>query len=144
MATLGGFFGLLALIMACRGMFGAIAFQVSRRINKLGVRMALGANRGRIVALVLREVAAMLLAGSALGRSSIAGPDRPGAKDAIRNHTDAVRRVRLVGSSACCGRSRRGMVACAARIARRSHGGAASRVGSYVLRPTAPSRSRLC
>ena len=48
-------------------MFGAIAFQVSRRINELGVRMALGASRGRIVALVLREVAAMLLAGSAIG-----------------------------------------------------------------------------
>ena len=46
MATLGGFFGLLALIVACLGMFGVIAFQVSRRINELGVRMALGASRG--------------------------------------------------------------------------------------------------
>ena len=67
MATLGGFFGLLALIIACLGMFGMMAFQVSRRINELGVRMALGAGRGDIVALVLREVALMLIAGVVIG-----------------------------------------------------------------------------
>ena len=67
MATLGGFFGLLALIIACLGMFGMMAFQVSRRINELGVRMALGVGRGDIVALVLREVALMLIAGAAIG-----------------------------------------------------------------------------
>ena len=55
LATLAGFFGLLALIMAGLGVFGVMAFQVSRRINELGVRMALGAGRGRIVALVMRE-----------------------------------------------------------------------------------------
>ena len=46
MATLGGFFGLLALIVACLGIFGVMAFQVSRRINEFGLRMALGATRG--------------------------------------------------------------------------------------------------
>jgi ABC-type antimicrobial peptide transport system permease subunit len=67
MATLGGFFGLLALIIACLGIFGMMAFQVSRRINELGVRMALGAGRGDIVALVLREVTLMLIAGVVIG-----------------------------------------------------------------------------
>ena len=67
MATLGGFFGLLALIIACLGMFGMMTFQVSRRINELGIRMALGAARGDIVALVLREVAVMLIAGLVIG-----------------------------------------------------------------------------
>ena len=67
MATLGGFFGLLALIVACLGIFGVLAFQVSRRINEIGLRMALGASRGGIVALVLRDVAAMLLAGFVIG-----------------------------------------------------------------------------
>jgi hypothetical protein len=52
LATLGGFFGLLALIIACLGMFGMMAFQVSRRISELGVRIAQGAGRGDIVALV--------------------------------------------------------------------------------------------
>jgi ABC-type antimicrobial peptide transport system permease subunit len=63
MATLGGFFGLLALIVACLGIFGMLAFQVSRRINEIGVRVALGATRGDIVRLVMREVTAAAGAG---------------------------------------------------------------------------------
>jgi predicted permease len=67
MATLGGFFGLLALMVACLGIFGILAFQVSRRTNEIGVRVALGATRGSIVALVLREVAMLLVPGCAAG-----------------------------------------------------------------------------
>jgi len=70
MATLGGFFGLLALLVACLGMFGVLAFQVSRRINEIGLRMALGASRSGIVALILRDVAAMLTVGSAIGAAA--------------------------------------------------------------------------
>src|SRR5260370_24616310 len=67
MATLGGFFGLLALVVACLRILGVMAFQVSRRINEIGLRMALGATRSGIVALVLREVAVMLGVGSMIG-----------------------------------------------------------------------------
>jgi predicted permease len=67
MATLGGFFGLLALIVACLGIFGMLAFQVSRRINEIGVRVALGATRGDIVRLVMREVTLLLVPGCAIG-----------------------------------------------------------------------------
>jgi ABC-type antimicrobial peptide transport system permease subunit len=67
MGTLGGFFGLLALMVSCLGIFGILAFQVSRRVNEIGVRMALGASRGGIVTLVLREVAGMLTVGCILG-----------------------------------------------------------------------------
>jgi predicted permease len=67
MATLGGFFGLLALMVACLGIFGIMAFQVSRRTNEIGVRMALGATRSNIVTLVLREVAMLLVTGCAAG-----------------------------------------------------------------------------
>lgn len=67
MATLGGFFGLVALLVACLGIFGVMAFQVSRRTNEIGLRMALGASRSGIVALVLGEVGLMLVAGSAMG-----------------------------------------------------------------------------
>ena len=70
MATLGGFFGLLALLVACLGIFGVMAFQVSRRINEIGLRMALGASRSGIVALVLREVALMLVVGSPIGAAA--------------------------------------------------------------------------
>ncbi|HLK68940.1 MAG TPA: ABC transporter permease [Bryobacteraceae bacterium] len=67
MATLGGFFGVLALIVACLGIFGILAFQVSRRINEIGIRMALGAARRDIVALVLREAALILVPGCLAG-----------------------------------------------------------------------------
>jgi predicted permease len=70
MATLGGFFGLLALIVACLGIFGVMAFQVSRRINEIGLRMALGASRSSIVALVLREVAVLMVMGSVIGAAA--------------------------------------------------------------------------
>ena len=76
MATLGGFFGLLALIVACLGIFGIMAFQVSRRINELGVRMALGATRANIVTLVLREVAMLLIPGCAAGCIAAVGLTR--------------------------------------------------------------------
>jgi ABC-type antimicrobial peptide transport system permease subunit len=67
MATLGGLFGLLAVIVAGLGVFGVLAFQVAQRTNELGVRMALGATRAKMVRLVLRDVVTMVLAGVAIG-----------------------------------------------------------------------------
>src|SRR5260221_210905 len=66
MATFGGFFGVLALLVAALGMFGVLAFQVARRTNELGVRMALGARRQTLLGLVLRDVAVMVGAGVAV------------------------------------------------------------------------------
>jgi ABC-type antimicrobial peptide transport system permease subunit len=76
MAALGGFFGLLALIIACVGIFGVMAFRVSQRTNEIGVRMALGASRIGIVGLVLREAAAMLVAGCLVGAGGALGLGR--------------------------------------------------------------------
>ena len=67
MAMLGGFFGVLALVVAAIGLFGLLAFQVSRRTNELGVRMALGATRRSITGLVLRDVSALAVAGVVIG-----------------------------------------------------------------------------
>jgi len=67
MATFGGLFGLLALIVAALGVFGILAFQVTRRTNEFGVRMALGADRWTITHLVLRDVAGMVVAGISIG-----------------------------------------------------------------------------
>jgi predicted permease len=67
MATLGGFFGVIALLVAALGMFGVLAFQVARRTNELGVRMALGASRRTMMGLVLREVVLMVVAGVSIG-----------------------------------------------------------------------------
>jgi predicted permease len=67
MAAFGGFFGVLALLVAALGMFGVLAFHVARRTNELGVRMALGASRDALMGLVLREVIVMVAAGVSIG-----------------------------------------------------------------------------
>jgi putative ABC transport system permease protein len=64
MATLSGGFGLLAGLLATLGLYGVIAYMVARRRNEIGVRIALGADRGQVIRLVLRE--ALLLLGFGL------------------------------------------------------------------------------
>jgi len=67
MATLGGLFALLALVLAGVGMFGVLAFQVARRTNELGVRTVLGATRWSMMRLVLRDVTVMVARGVIIG-----------------------------------------------------------------------------
>jgi ABC-type antimicrobial peptide transport system permease subunit len=67
MAALAGAFGLLAGTLAVLGLYGVIAYMVARRRNEIGVRIALGAGRGRVVGLVLREAILLLGIGLAVG-----------------------------------------------------------------------------
>jgi putative ABC transport system permease protein len=67
MATLSGFFGLLAGILATIGLYGVISYMVARRKNEIGIRIALGADRSAVVGLVLREATLLLIAGLAIG-----------------------------------------------------------------------------
>ena len=66
-ALLSAFFGGLALLLAMIGLYGVTAYEVARRQAEIGIRMALGAQPGSVVWLVLREVAAMLAIGTVLG-----------------------------------------------------------------------------
>jgi len=67
MAALAGAFGLLAGLLAVLGLYGVIAYMVARRRNEIGVRIALGSTRGRVIRLVLREAILLLGIGLALG-----------------------------------------------------------------------------
>ncbi|MBL8204762.1 MAG: ABC transporter permease [Blastocatellia bacterium] len=69
-ARLGAFFGLLALLLACIGLYGVLSYAVARRTNEIGIRMALGAQSRNVLWLVLRE--ALLLAGIGIGIGLIA------------------------------------------------------------------------
>jgi predicted permease len=67
LATLSGFFGALALLLATVGLYGTLSYAVARRRNEIGIRIALGAARARVMRLVLGEVARMVVAGILLG-----------------------------------------------------------------------------
>jgi predicted permease len=60
-------FAVLAVLIACVGLYGSMAHSVARRTNEIGIRMALGAERRRLMWMVLREVLLMAIAGLALG-----------------------------------------------------------------------------
>jgi ABC-type antimicrobial peptide transport system permease subunit len=66
-ALLSGFFGALALLLASIGLYGIMAYTVARRRNEIGVRIALGAEFGRVVRMVLGEVGRIVIAGVVIG-----------------------------------------------------------------------------
>jgi len=75
MATLSGLFGLLALLLACVGLYGIMSYGVAGRTNEIGIRMALGAQGRDVRLMVLRESLLLVLAGIAVGLpAAVAAP----------------------------------------------------------------------
>ena len=109
----------LALVIACVGLYGTVAFNVARRTNEIGVRMTLGARRGHIVWMVLREIVVMTAIGLAIGiplalagsaLRPIAAVRSPAARSGRDGHrgwrVDAVRFGRRADSGAARRRDR--------------------------------------
>jgi predicted permease len=69
-ATIGGFFGVVALLLAAIGLYGVMSQSVTRRTREIGIRMALGAEGRRVLWLVLRDALIMVVLGAAVGIGS--------------------------------------------------------------------------
>jgi len=66
-AKLSGFFGLLALVLACVGLYGLLSYEVSRRTREIGIRTALGAGQRDVLWLVVGQGIVLAIAGAAVG-----------------------------------------------------------------------------
>ncbi|WP_348263977.1 ABC transporter permease [Telmatobacter sp. DSM 110680] len=66
-ARLSGFFGILAVLLACIGIYGLLSYSVARRTSELGIRVALGARSLNLLWMVMRECVLLLLVGLAIG-----------------------------------------------------------------------------
>lgn len=67
MAALSGCFGALAVLIAAVGLYGVMSYMVARRRMEIGIRMALGADRGAVIGLIVGEAAMLLLIGAVIG-----------------------------------------------------------------------------
>jgi hypothetical protein len=76
MAKLSSFFGLLALVLACIGLYGLLSYEVARRTKEIGVRMALGAQRPQVLHLVASQGLLLVIAGGVIGAAAAFGVTR--------------------------------------------------------------------
>lgn len=67
LAELSAAFGVLAVVLVCIGLYGIMAYVTSSRINEIGIRIALGAQRSRILWLILRQSLLLVVIGAAIG-----------------------------------------------------------------------------
>jgi macrolide transport system ATP-binding/permease protein len=75
-ARLCSAFAILALLIACVGLYATMAYGVARRTNEIGIRMALGASQGSVIWMVLREVGVLLAIGLAISVATAIGTSR--------------------------------------------------------------------
>lgn len=75
-ARLSSLFGLLALLLACLGLYGLLSYEVTRRTREIGIRMAVGAQSHNVVGLVLTKAVGLIVAGAIAGMAVSLGVTR--------------------------------------------------------------------
>ncbi|HET9308719.1 MAG TPA: ABC transporter permease [Candidatus Sulfotelmatobacter sp.] len=75
-AKLSGFFGILALVLACIGLYGLLSYEVSRRTREIGIRMALGAQRRGVLKLIVGQGMVLAIIGAMVGIAVTLGVTR--------------------------------------------------------------------
>jgi macrolide transport system ATP-binding/permease protein len=76
MAQLSAFFGVLAVVLACGGIYGLLSYEVTRRTREIGIRMAIGAQRIDVIQMVVRQGVVLSLAGVICGVAAAFGVTR--------------------------------------------------------------------
>ncbi len=102
-ARLTELFGLLALLLACVGLYGVTSYSVARRTNEMGIRMALGANRTNVLWLVLRGALMQLGIGLVIGIPVVLAGGRLMASQlyGVKSHDPVILSVTVVALAAC-------------------------------------------
>jgi ABC-type antimicrobial peptide transport system permease subunit len=75
-ARLSSGFAMLAVVIACVGLYGTVAYSVTRRTSEIGIRMALGAQRSTVVQMILHEVLALAAVGLTIGAGAALATSR--------------------------------------------------------------------
>jgi ABC-type antimicrobial peptide transport system permease subunit len=142
-ANLGSFrglFGALALVLAAVGLYGLMAYGVSRRTREFGIRIAIGASAGSIVNLVLREAGRLLAAGIAAGLGGAWAIGRVASSMLFRDRADGSGEPDCRGGRTCARGAACRMGSGAAGVAGGRQPGIAVRVNlaSLTLGPDRP------
>ena len=125
-AKLSGFFGILALALACIGLYGLLSYEVSRRTREIGIRMALGAQRRGVLRLIVGQGILLAISGAIVGIGVTLGVTRY-LKSMLYDAGDRPATIRR-GHSPYASRGRGMLHSRAPRHARRSNGRAAVRI----------------